>query len=115
MQEKQYKRVLGHKGFQLGDSVDIESYTHHPVMTDKVVKEISGAGYEASVIAAALDFEKSAVKYYTDGADSAGSDEERKLYQWLSKWEKTHMVMLAEMDKELKEKTWADNSFWPLD
>ena len=113
--EKQYKHVLRNRDFQLGDSVDVESYTRHPVMTEKVVNEISGAGYEASVIAAALDFEKSAVTYYLDGVSAAKTDEERKLYQWLANWEKTHMTMLAEMDEELKQKIWADNSFWPLD
>lgn len=113
--EKQYKQVLGDKGFELGDSVDIESYHHHPVMTEKVIDEISGAGYEASVIAAALDFEKKAVNYYSDCADTAQTDEERKLFKWLSNWEKTHMTMLAEMDEELRQKVWADNNFWPLD
>jgi rubrerythrin len=113
--EKQYKQIMGNKGFMLGDSVDIESYLSHPVMTEEVINEISGAGYEASVIAAALDFEKNAVKYYSDCAASAKSDEERKLYQWLANWEKTHMTMLAEVDEELKNKIWADNSFWPLD
>jgi len=84
------------------------------VLSVKIVKGISGAGYEAAVIAAALEFEKNAVKYYGDQEAVASSSEEKKLFNWLVKWETEHMTMLAKIDDDLKEQIWYDNSFWPL-
>jgi len=81
----------------------------------KIVESISGAGYEAAVIAAALEFEKNAVKFYSEHATSAESEQEQKLYHWLTEWEKNHMLMMAKLDNELKEKIWYDNKFWPMD
>jgi rubrerythrin len=92
-----------------GDSVAAK------ILTEKIVKEISGAGYEAAVISAALEFEKKAVEFYSQQVEKADSEEEKKIFLWLSDWEKGHMAMLALIDKELMEKIWFDNSFWPLD
>ena len=85
-----------------------------PVMSQEIVKAISGAGYEAAVIAAALEFEKKAVEFYSRRAESATMENEKKLYNWLTDWEKGHMEMLAELDKNLREQIWYDNSFWPF-
>jgi len=87
----------------------------HPVLTEKITAEISGAGYEAAVISAALELEKKAVEYYAEQAGSAPGPDEKNLFSWLSAWEKKHMMMLARLDDELKEKIWYDNQFWPLD
>lgn len=102
--------VHGVEGLSVGgDSVAAR------VLTGKIVKEISGASYEAAVISAALEFEKKAVEFYSQQAEKALSEEEKKIFLWLSDWEKGHMSMLAHIDKELMEKIWYDNSFWPLD
>ncbi len=84
------------------------------ILTADIVKAISGAGYEAAVIAAALEFEKKAVEFYSQRAGSAELENEKKLYNWLTEWEKGHMTMLADLDKSLREKIWYDNSFWPF-
>ena len=56
-------------------------------------------------------------KYY-DWASRYGKVNEHNAWIprdfWLADWEKSHMTMLAELDKEIKEKIWYDNSFWPL-
>lgn len=122
-EEDKHIRVLGKQFSRIakGDHFDISgletdhSATQEAVITDKIIESISGAGYEAAVIAAALEFEKNAVKFYSEHASSAESDEEKKLYSWLTEWEKTHMLMMARLDNELKEKIWYDNQFWPLD
>ncbi len=85
------------------------------ILTEKIVENISGAGYEAAVISAALAFEKNAVKFYSQRVAEAESESEKKLYEWLTEWEKNHMLMLSRLDNELKEKIWYDNKFWPLD
>ena len=86
-----------------------------PVLSEDIIEKVHGAGYEAAVISAALDFEKKAVKYYSEQASQTDSEEERTLYTWLKNWEVSHMQMLADLDSELKEKIWFDNKFWPLD
>lgn len=112
---EQFARIAKGKPFDVSELPQDQTSIPDAVLSEKIVKGISGAGYEAAVIAAALDFEKNAVKYYSDRASSAESEEERKLFGWLTDWEKGHMLMLAKLDSELKEKIWFDNRFWPLD
>jgi rubrerythrin len=112
---KQYSRVL--KG-ETPDASDLEkgdATVTAAIISDDVAREVHGAGYEAAVISAALEFEKNAVNFYSKQAEEAESEGERKLYRWLVRWEKTHMMMLAKLDNEIKEQIWYDNQFWPLD
>jgi len=111
--KKQFTHVHKKKGFDLENIVHVQASSK--VLSDKIINGISGAGYEAAVISAALEFEKNAVKYYSDHSARAGSEEEKKLYDWLAEWEKGHMTMLAELDNGIKEQIWYDNKFWPLD
>ena len=111
----QFKLVQSGEGFDASGLSDDEGTTAKEVLSEKIVKEISGAGYEAAVIAAALEFEKKAVEYYGKQEVAASSPDEKKLFSWLVRWETGHMTMLAEIDKEIKEQIWYDNSFWPLD
>lgn len=67
------------------------------------------------MISAALEFEKKAVKYYSESAAAAQFQGEKEIFSWLMEWEKSHLLMLAKLDDELKEKIWYDNQFWPLD
>jgi rubrerythrin len=113
--EKQFSRIAKGESFDVAELEKDHAATHEAVITGEIVKSISGAGYEAAVIAAALDFEKRAVHFYDEHAASAASEEEKKLYRWLTDWEKSHMEMMARLDSELKEKIWYDNQFWPLD
>jgi len=85
------------------------------ILTRTLAGAIAGAGYEAAVISAAIELEKAAIAFYSNAAEQAGDDEERKLFAWLADWEKGHLGMLAELDRELKEKVWFDHQFWPLD
>jgi rubrerythrin len=111
---KQFTLVSKGKDFDTGELDKVEGTTVKTVLSVKIVKGISGAGYEAAVIAAALEFEKKAVKYYGDQEAAGSSPEEKKLFSWLVKWETEHMTMLAKIDDDLKEQIWYDNSFWPL-
>lgn len=113
--EKQFSRVVKGESFDISELDKEHASTHEAIITREIVKNISGAGYEAAVIAAALDFEKNAVKFYSEHASTAVSEKEKKLYNWLTEWEKNHMMMMARLDNELKEKIWYDNQFWPLD
>jgi len=112
---QQYSRLL--KGGDFDASFqDLElSQAADRVLSQDTVAKISGAGYEAAVISAALDFEKKAVAYYSERAKETDSENERAIFTWLAGWEKTHLTMLARLDEELRERIWFDNQFWPLD
>lgn len=112
---KQYSRILKGESPDASDLEREDTTVTAAIFSDEVVKEVHGAGYEAAVISAALEFEKSAVNFYSKQAETAESEEEQKLYRWLVRWEKTHMMMLAKLDNEIKEQIWYDNKFWPLD
>lgn len=112
---KQFTLVANGNDFKTGELDKVEDTTAKTVLSQEIVNGISGAGYEAAVIAAALEFEKNAVKYYGDQEAAASSPEKKKLFNWLVKWETEHMTMLAKIDDDLKEQIWYDNSFWPLD
>jgi len=84
------------------------------ILTDKIKKELSAASYEAAAISAAIDMENNAIRVYGERAAEATDPEEKALFAWLSDWEKTHHQVLLDIDKELKEQVWSDNSFWPF-
>jgi rubrerythrin len=112
---RQFGFVSKNGAFDLSGEKPGDSDTADYVITKEIVAGIAGAGYEAAVISAALDFEKKAVRYYSEQADAAKSGVEKKLFAWFAGWEKGHMKMLAELETSIKEQIWYDNSFWPLD
>jgi rubrerythrin len=84
------------------------------VLTGDLIKQISAADYEAAAISAAMSMEENAIKLYSNRAAQAQDPNEKALYEWLSKWEAQHLKFLAEIDRELTEQIWYDNSFWPF-
>ena len=113
--EKQYKRLAQGQSLDASGLEQGQSHAADSVLTQEIIKSVSGAGYEAAVISAALEFEKRAVDYYSQQARKADSQAARDVYGWLSRWETSHMEMLAEVDDGLKQEIWFDNQFWPLD
>lgn len=84
------------------------------VLSDELRAKISAADFEAAAISAAMAMEERAVALYSQRAGEASAPEEKALYQWLAAWETGHLETLAAMDRELTEKIWNDNSFWPF-
>jgi rubrerythrin len=84
------------------------------VLTPKLKAEMSAAGYEAAAVSAAMAMEENAIKLYSNRAAEADDPNEKALYQWLADWEKQHLRFLSEIDKEVTEQIWHDNSFWPF-
>jgi rubrerythrin len=111
----QYKAYQENQHFNPGD------YTQDPggdiasrVITSDFKEEISAADYEAAAISAAMSMEKNAITLYGDRASEANDLNEKALYKWLADWEAQHLHFLSEIDKELREQIWYDNSFWPF-
>ena len=61
-----------------------------------------------------MNMEKKAITLYSERSKTASDEEEKAVYQWLVDWEKTHLQLLSEIDREVTEKIWNDNSFWPF-
>ena len=91
-----------------------ESGIASQVLSKEIKSEISAADYEAAAISAAMAMEESAIKLYSDRAAAATDPNEKALYNWLAKWETQHLNFLADIDRELTEDIWFDQSFWPL-
>lgn len=84
------------------------------ILNKDLKNKISSASFEAAAISAAIDMETKAIEVYAERAKNATDENEKKLYQWLSEWEKGHHKILLDLDNELKEKVWFDNQFWPF-
>jgi rubrerythrin len=112
---EQFKAYQDNKQF---DSVKFddphESDIAAQVISGEIKSEISAADYEAAAISAAMSMEESAIKLYSDRADTATDPNEKALYNWLAKWETQHLNFLADIDRELTENIWFDQSFWPF-
>ncbi len=94
-------------------SASLEHKKKKEILTEKIQDEIVAAGFEAAAISAAMAMEEKAVQFYAEQAQSARDALEKKLFEWLSNWEKGHVKLLADIDKELLENVWYDNQFWP--
>ncbi len=110
-----FKKTLKGEAFEVQELERENSSVSEKILSIDIVDTVFGAGYESAVISAALEFEKNAVKFYSEQASAASSDKEEKLYKWLADFEKEHMHMLARLDNEIKEQIWHDNRFWPMD
>ena len=111
----QYKAYQESNQFKPGDySVKGGEEMASKVITADFKKEISAADYEAAAISAAMSMEENAIKLYSDRAEEASDPNEKALYKWLAEWESEHLHFLSEIDKELREDIWHDNSFWPF-
>lgn len=87
---------------------------HKAVLDRKMRGEIEAAGFEAAAISAAMGMEERAVKLYAERAETATDPNEQALYKWLAAWEREHVRLLEQFDKELTERVWHDNNFWPF-
>jgi len=112
---EQFKAYRQNKKFDPGLYDETSSGTiASKVLTAQLQSELSAADYEAAAIAAAMSMEKNAITLYSDRAAEAEDPNEKGLYQWLADWEKEHLHFLSEIDKELTQQIWFDNSFWPF-
>jgi rubrerythrin len=112
---EQFKAYRQNKKFDPGEYAGNYTGSIAPrVLTKELKKEMSAADYEAAAITAAMSMEKNAIKLYSNRAAEADDPNEKALYQWLADWEKQHLHFLSDIDKELTEQIWYDNSFWPF-
>ena len=113
--EKQFNAYMKSGKFMAGGFENDGGAVTAPDILDKTLKgKIDAAGFEATAITAAIGFEEKAVKMYAQRAQETTDPEEKKMYNWLSVWEKTHLKKLMALEASLIENVWHDNNFWPF-
>ena len=113
---EQYKSFSKDKSFvkQSFSNSDTDDTIAKMILDPAIKEQISGAGFEAAAITAAIDMETKAIEVYSKWAAESADENEKALFTWLAEWEKSHYEMLMKLDKELTEKIWFDNQFWPF-
>ena len=113
--EKQFKAYMKDGKFMAdGFENDGGAVTAPDILDETLKDKINAASFEATAITAAISFEEKAVNMYAQRAKEATDPEEKKMYNWLSVWEKTHLKRLMALEASLIEDVWNDNSFWPF-
>ena len=77
-----------------------------------ILNGIFAAGYEAAAISAGIELKKKSIEFYSERSNVAKNSGERELFKILANWEKTHLKILNDLDKELRKIIWYDNKFW---
>jgi rubrerythrin len=108
----QFKSVQADERFRPLTATEGAGEIADKVLTSELVEAIAAADYEAAAISAAMAMEKGATRLYGDRAASATDPEEKALYEWLNRWEQSHLRFLSEIDREITERIWYDNNFW---
>ena len=113
--EQQFKAYIKDGKFLAhGYRFDDKSANASDILDETLKDKINAASFEATVITASISFEEKAVNMYAHRAKEATDPEEKKLYDWLSLWEKTHLEKLMALEASLMENVWQDNNFWPF-
>ncbi len=112
-QLKHYNKEGSFDANQL-DNVPGHEAIANTILTDEMVKDISGSGFEAAAISAAIDMENKSVEAYSKRAQETEDPNEKELFEWLANWEKGHHKLLIDLNEQLTEKIWYDNNFWPF-
>lgn len=111
----QFKSYHQEKRFKPTDQEQLKGFeTAEAILTDEMKKQISAADYEAAAIAAAMGMERNAIEIYSGRAADTQDSNEKALYQWLAAWETQHLESLSEINREITQEVWHDNSFWPF-
>jgi rubrerythrin len=109
---EQFKSYRDTEQFTPVDTPDTADNIADKVLTSDLVDAIAAADYEAAAISAAMAMEKKAIRLYADRAATAEDPQEKALYDWLSRWEQSHLSFLSDLDREITERIWHDNNFW---
>ncbi|MGD9333244.1 MAG: ferritin family protein [Desulfobacterales bacterium] len=112
MLTEQFKSYQDHARFAPLKASGSNDHFADKVLTSDLVNAIAAAGYEAAAVSAAMAMEKKAIRLYADRASRADDPEEKSLYDWLSRWEQSHLAFLSDLDREITERVWHDNKFW---
>jgi rubrerythrin len=110
----QYKKYEKGGSFSFDEGMGSPNEFSDKVLSEKVRSEINAAGYEAASISAAIGLEKETINLYSSRAEETEDPDEKKIYNELVGWERTHVSFLNSIYNDLLEDSWYDQNFWPF-
>lgn len=105
-QAAEHYRDRGPGAFEIPGSVPDRSEFAGAVFTDEVRGQAQGAEFEAAVLSVGMSIETNAIAVYTDAARSADDDQVRGFYQFLTIWERQHLIALQNAYKAVRSDFW---------
>ena len=86
----------------------------HVIIDDAFKRSLKTGTFEMAAIGIGCDLEKRAIAFYSEHAEKTDDPELKKLFTWLTKWEKAHLSQLLDLEKFYKDAFWADQGFMPM-
>ncbi len=86
----------------------------HAIIDDDFKRSLKKGTFEMAAIGIGCDLEKRAIAYYSEHAEKTDDPELKKLFSWLTEWEKNHLSQLLDLEKFYKDAFWADQGFMPM-
>lgn len=94
-------------------STEIEGGSHS-IVDDEFKRSLKRGTFEMAVIGIGCDLEKKAIAFYGGHAEKATDPDLKKLFSWLSEWEKRHLSQLLDLEKFYQDGYWADQGFMQM-
>ena len=86
----------------------------HTIIDDAFKRSLKTGTFEMAAIGIGCDLEKRAIAFYSEHAEKTDDPELKKLFTWLTNWEKAHLSQLLDLEKFYKDAFWADQGFMPM-
>ena len=86
----------------------------HTIIDDDFKRSLKKGTFEMAAIGIGCDLEKRAIAYYSEHAEKTDDPDLKKLFTWLTEWEKTHLSQLIDLEKFYKDAYWAEQGFMPM-
>ncbi len=86
----------------------------HAIIDDAFKRSLKKGTFEMAAIGIGCDLEKRAIAFYSEHAEKTEDAELKRLFSWLTEWEKTHLSQLLDLEKFYKDAFWADQGFMPM-
>ena len=78
------------------------------------LRRVKGGSFETAVVAAGVELEMSAIRYYKQAAAECPDPESARTFHFLAEWEDDHLRSLTELQERLKQEYFANQGFVPL-
>jgi rubrerythrin len=86
----------------------------HAIIDDEFKRSLKKGAFEMAAIGIGCDLEKKAIAYYSEHAEKTEDPELKKLFGWLSEWEKGHLAQLLDLEGLYKDAYWAEQGFMQM-
>jgi rubrerythrin len=77
-----------------------------PVFTARIREEAQGAEFETGVLSVGMGIESNSIAHYSAAARSSEDEKGRTFYQFLTVWERQHLVALQNAYKAVRSDFW---------